>query len=205
MANKKASKKTAAASGNNPRAASIAGVRSKIDRLDQQLVKLMNNRASLALEIGKLKSESGVSAYAPSREDEVLSRVLGLNKGPLAERSVRAIFRELISGSRSLEKNLRVAYLGPAYSYSHLAAIHRFGQSVELVPVGNIAGVFEEINRRHADFGVVLPPRAVPRRCRGRRRPRRHLRLANPTRHSTSPCPKASLPRRSSREARRGP
>ena len=68
---------------------------------------------------------------------------------------MRAVFRELISGSRSLEKDLRVAFLGPAYSYSHLAAIHRFGQSVELVPVGSIAAVFEEVNRGHADFGLV--------------------------------------------------
>ncbi len=115
----------------------------------------MNERAKCALEIGKIKNNSGVAAYAPKREDEVLCRVLALSKGPLAERSVRAIFRELISGSRSLEKSLRVAYLGPAYSYSHLAAIHRFGQSVELVPVGNIGAVFEEINKRQADFGLV--------------------------------------------------
>ena len=65
------------------------------------------------------------------------------------------MFREIISGSRALEKELRVAYLGPAYTYSHLAAIHRFGQSVELVPVGSIQAVFEEVNRRHADFGIV--------------------------------------------------
>jgi chorismate mutase/prephenate dehydratase len=96
-----------------------------------------------------------MSAYAPAREDEVLGRVLALSKGPLPDRCIRAVFRELISGSRSLEKDLRVAYLGPEYSYSHLAAIHRFGQSVELVPVLSIAAVFEEINRGHADFGIV--------------------------------------------------
>jgi chorismate mutase/prephenate dehydratase len=153
MAAKKGAKKTAAASPAPP--GGIAALRAKIDRIDQKLVELMNERATYALEIGKLKTTSGVSAYAPSREDAVLCRVLALNNGPLAERSVRAVFRELISGSRSLEKDLRVAYLGPAYSYSHLAAIHRFGQSVELVPVATIGGVFEEINRRHADFGVV--------------------------------------------------
>ena len=91
----------------------------------------------------------------PAREDEVVGRALSLSKGPLPDRCVRAVFRELISGSRSLEKELRVAYLGPAYSYSHLAAIHRFGQSVELIPVDSIPAVFEEINRRHADFGIV--------------------------------------------------
>jgi chorismate mutase/prephenate dehydratase len=152
MAAKKGTRKPSPAAASH---GGIAALRAKIDRIDQKLVALMNERAAYALEIGKLKSTSGVSAYTPSREDAVLGRVLALNHGPLSERSMRAVFRELISGSRSLEKDLRVAYLGPAYSYSHLAAIHRFGQSVELVPVGTIGGVFEEINRRHADFGVV--------------------------------------------------
>ena len=85
----------------------------------------------------------------------MLARVAKANNGPLSERCIRAVFRELISGSRAVEKALRVAYLGPAYSYSHLAAMHRFGQSVELVPVGSISAVFEEVNREHADFGIV--------------------------------------------------
>ncbi len=153
MAREKAPKKS---SGSSPsRAPSLQDLRTKIDKIDQQLVALMNERAQHALEIGKIKNRDGMAAYAPAREDEVLCRVASLSQGPLAERSLRAIFRELISGSRSLEKALRVAYLGPAYSYSHLAAIHRFGQSVELVPVANIAAVFEEINSRQADFGLV--------------------------------------------------
>jgi chorismate mutase / prephenate dehydratase len=152
MAKEKAGKKGASASSRGP---TIAVLRGKIDRLDQELVKLINERANVALEIGKLKNTTGMSAYAPAREDEVLGRVLNLTKGPLSDRCVRAVFRELISGSRALEKDLRVAYLGPAYSYSHLAAIHRFGQSVELVPVASIPAVFEEINRRHADYGLV--------------------------------------------------
>lgn len=153
MAREKPSKKPAGAASS--RTPTIASLRSKIDRVDQELVRLINDRAKFALEIGKLKNSSGISAYAPAREDEVLSRVLALSKGPLADRCVRAVFREVISGSRALEKELRVAFLGPAYSYSHLAALHRFGQSVELVPVSTIAAVFEEINRRHADFGLV--------------------------------------------------
>jgi len=152
MSKEKAGKKGGPAS---PRMPTLASLRAKIDRIDQELVRLINDRAKIALEIGKVKHSTGVSAYAPSREDEVLARVVAASKGPLAERSVRAIFRELISGSRSLERELRVAYLGPAYSYSHLAAIHRFGQSVELVPVSSIAAVFEEVNQRHADYGVV--------------------------------------------------
>jgi chorismate mutase/prephenate dehydratase len=153
MAREKVGKKQTSSPAS--RAPTISALRTKIDKVDQQLVKLMNERAQYAHEIGKVKNSTGVAAYAPAREDEVLSRVLALSKGPLPERSVRAVFRELISGSRSLEKSLRVAYLGPAYSYSHLAAIHRFGQSVELVPVASIAAVFEEINNRQADFGLV--------------------------------------------------
>ncbi len=145
-------KKPAAQPAHHP---TLDSQRSKIDRIDQELVKLVNERARIALAIGKLKSQAGLSAYAPVREDEVLARVLALNKGPVSERCIRAVFRELISGSRALEKDLRVAYLGPAYSYSHLAAIHRFGQSVELVPVTSIAAVFEEVNRRHANYGLV--------------------------------------------------
>jgi chorismate mutase/prephenate dehydratase len=153
MAKEKAEKKVIpTASSRTP---TIDALRAKIDRVDKELVGLMNERAQVALEIGKLKNSSGMTAYAPAREDEVLSRVLAASKGPLSDRCVRAVFRELISGSRALEKDLRVAYLGPAYTYSHLAAIHRFGQSVELVPVASIAAVFEEINRRHADFGLV--------------------------------------------------
>ena len=68
---------------------------------------------------------------------------------------MRAIFRELLSGTRALAKTLRVAYLGPTYSYSHLAAIERFGNSAELVPVATIAAVFEELSRKHVDFGLV--------------------------------------------------
>src|SRR6187399_82607 len=103
MAKEKAAKRGASTSGS--RTPTIASLRAKIDRVDQELVRLMNDRAQLALEIGKVKSNSGISAYAPAREDEVLSRVLSLSKGPLADRCVRAVFREIISGSRSLEKD----------------------------------------------------------------------------------------------------
>ncbi len=133
----------------------IAGLRVKIDHVDRQLVTLINQRAKLAHRIGLIKETSGHEAYDPAREEEVLNRVATLNKGPLPDCNLRAVFRELISGSRALEKKLRVAYLGPVYSYTHLAAIHRFGQAVELIPVGSIAAVFEEINRGHAHYGLA--------------------------------------------------
>ncbi len=152
MAKLKPSRKGAKRASKAP---SVPALRSQIDRLDRDLVSLMNQRAKLANRIGHIKESAGQEAYDPSRETEVMARIVTFNKGPLSDCSLRAVFRELISGSRALEKQLRVAYLGPAYSYTHLAAIHRFGQAVELVPVGTIAAVFEELNRGHAHYGIV--------------------------------------------------
>ncbi|HZT81567.1 MAG TPA: prephenate dehydratase [Gemmataceae bacterium] len=135
--------------------ASLRSLRAQIDKLDAQLLKLVNERASLAADIGKVKTDNGTEVFSPAREEEVIQNVLEANKGPLSPESVRAIFREIISGSRALQKVLKVAYLGPEYSFSHLAAIERFGQSIDFIGVGSIAAVFEDINRGHADFGVV--------------------------------------------------
>jgi chorismate mutase/prephenate dehydratase len=130
-------------------------LRAQIDKLDLQIVDLLNKRAHLAGEIGKVKNDHGAEVFSPAREEEVLQNVVQANKGPLDEGTVRAVFRELMSGSRALQKVLKVAYLGPEYSFSHLAAVERFGQTVEFMRVGSIAAVFEEVNRSHADFGVV--------------------------------------------------
>src|SRR5262249_586077 len=136
-------------------ASHLRSLRERIDKLDQQILKLVNDRAGVAAEIGRLKNDTSAEPFAPAREEEVLKNVLELNKGPLDNACIRAIFREIISGSRSLQKVLQVAYLGPEYSFSHLAAIERFGQSAKLVQVGSIATVFEEVNRAQVDFGVV--------------------------------------------------
>src|ERR687883_953975 len=139
-------------------AASLRNLRAQIDKLDLQILELVNKRASVAGEIGKLKNEHGEEVFSPAREEEVLQNVLQVNeknKGPLDPATVRAVFREIMSGSRALQKVIKVAYLGPEYSFSHLAAVERFGQAVEFMGVGSIAAVFEEVNRSHADFGVV--------------------------------------------------
>ena len=145
--------KSAPASKSKP--LTVPALREEIDRIDRQLIDLINQRADAALKIGKIKAAEGKAIYAPEREEEVINHVLSLSKGPLTEFCVRAIYRELISGSRALEKVLKVAYLGPQYTYSHLAAIERFGSSVEFVPVGSIPAVFEEVNRGHTDYGLV--------------------------------------------------
>lgn len=136
-------------------AASLRNLRTQIDKLDLQILKLINERAGLAAEIGRVKNDHGSEVFSPAREEEVLNNVLEANKGPLHNETVRAVYREIMSGSRALQKVLRVAYLGPDWSYSHLAAIERFGQAVEFIRVGSIMAVFEEVNRGHVDFGVV--------------------------------------------------
>ena len=133
----------------------LASLRKRIDRLDKQIVELINERAALAQGIGQIKDAAGRKVYAPAREEEVLAQAVALSKGPLAEQCIRSVFREIISGSRAIEKVLRVAFLGPFYSYSHLAAIHRFGQTVEFLPVGTIGSVFDEVNEGLADYGLV--------------------------------------------------
>ncbi|HEV3203869.1 MAG TPA: prephenate dehydratase [Gemmataceae bacterium] len=136
-------------------ASTLRSLRTQIDRLDLHILKLVNERAGVAAEIGKYKNEAGGEVFSPAREEEVLQNVVETNKGPLDENTIKAIFREIMSGSRALQKVLKVAYLGPEYSFSHLAAVERFGQAVEFMRVGSIAAVFEEVNRSHADFGVV--------------------------------------------------
>lgn len=136
-------------------AAALKSLRTQIDKLDLQILKIVNERASLAAEIGKVKNDHGSEVFSPAREEEVLHNVIAANKGPLDEATVRAIFREVMSGSRALQKIIKVAYLGPEYSFSHLAALERFGSAVEYMRVGSITSVFEEVNRSHVDFGVV--------------------------------------------------
>src|SRR5579871_1611131 len=134
------------------RGSSLRGYRTQIDRLDLQILKLVNERAALAAEIGRVKDDHGTEVFSPAREEEVFTNVLDANRGPLDEGTVRAVFREIMSGSRSLQRVVKVAYLGPEYSFSHLAAVERFGQTVEFMRVGSITAVFEEVNRGHADF-----------------------------------------------------
>lgn len=133
----------------------LDALREEIDRLDKEIVELLNRRAEVVVEVGKIKAADGTPVYAPDREQRVLDRIRQANRGPLPDKALMAIYRELMSASFSLEKPLRIAYLGPEGSNSHLAATGKFGASVEYQPVSDIRGVFEEVGREHADFGVV--------------------------------------------------
>ena len=134
---------------------SLQNLRNKIDAVDEKLVSLLNQRTRHALAIGKLKQKNGKGIYVPAREKEVLARVAKLNKGPLTNRSLHAIYREIMSSALALEKNLKVAYMGPPSTFSHQAARSRFGGSVDYLSCETISDVFDAVEREMADYGVV--------------------------------------------------
>ncbi|TMA44810.1 MAG: chorismate mutase, partial [Deltaproteobacteria bacterium] len=138
-----------------PRKASIPALRRHIDRIDDQLLRLLNERAALAVAIAEQKARVNSGVYAPGREKGVLTRLARTNRGPLPDRLVRAIFREIISASRSLEQRLAVAYLGPAATFTHLAARRQFGAAAEYRPAATVADVFHDVESGRADLGVV--------------------------------------------------
>jgi chorismate mutase/prephenate dehydratase len=130
-------------------------LRERIDELDQQLVELLNARAEIVVEVGAFKRGTGSPIYAPDRESLVLRKVLESSRGPLGDRALEAVYRELMSGSFALERPLRIGYLGPAGSFSHAAAVAQFGSSVAFEDLHEIAGVFAEVARGHVDYGLV--------------------------------------------------
>lgn len=135
--------------------AALDGLRIKISALDEKLVALLNERAKLAVEVGKVKRRHNVPIFTPHREQEVLSRVLKMNEGPLPARAIEGVYKEIMSGSFALERALRIGYLGPPGSYSHLAAVRQFGSSVDYEDLHEIRGVFTEVIRGHVDYGLV--------------------------------------------------
>ncbi|MFH1022069.1 MAG: prephenate dehydratase [Planctomycetota bacterium] len=136
-------------------AAALRRLRERIDKLDRRIVNLLNRRAAVAVNIGAVKRRTGQAVYSPGRERQIYDRVVALNRGPLRAECVRAVYRELMSGSLALEKSLVIAYWGPPATYTHIAARRKFGDSVDYVPVSDIEGVFNEIARGRADHGVV--------------------------------------------------
>ncbi len=134
---------------------SIEELRNQINKLDLQLVELLNERARIVVEIGKLKNKTGKPVYSPDREKEVLATVTKANNGPLPDRCLTAIWRELMSGSFALERQLRIGYLGPGGSFSHTAAMLKFGQSVEYESLADITSIFDEVSKGHCDLGLA--------------------------------------------------
>lgn len=134
---------------------SLEKLRNKIDQIDIKLVELLNERAQIVVEVGKLKSKNETPIYAPDREKAVLEKIAKVNGGPLPDKCLMAIWREMMSGSFFLEKPLRIAYLGPKGSFSHSAAMLKFGQSVEYEAVADIKTIFDEVSKGHSDYGIA--------------------------------------------------
>jgi chorismate mutase/prephenate dehydratase len=130
-------------------------IRAQIDGLDQQIVALLNRRLELAAEIGRLKRSKGAPVYVAEREDAVLRRITALNRGPIKEEALRAIYREVMSAAIALEKPLLVAYLGPEASNAHAAAMRKFGASVDYQGVATVADLFTAVEKGEADYAVV--------------------------------------------------
>ena len=133
----------------------ISEHRKAIDALDAQIVRLLNERTGHVLEIGHLKQKDGEEIYAPHRELAVFDRVCKLNEGPITNASVRAIYREIMSSALSVEKSMTIAYLGPEATFTHQAAIKKFGSSLTYASQKTIADVFTEVGRGRAEYGVV--------------------------------------------------
>ena len=134
---------------------SLEEIRKKIDAIDDEIIHLLNERAKAAMEIGKIKEESNAHVYAPAREKQIMGQIYSKNRGPLKNDALKAIYKEIISASRSLEKPLTVTYLGPPATFAHLAAMQKFGGSTDYVPVRTISEVFLEVQKKRADYGVV--------------------------------------------------
>ena len=133
----------------------LLGLRAQIDALDRELLGLLNRRAALALSVGELKKKQGTVVFRPEREAQVIDGLKAINAGPLKTDSVAPIWREIMSACRALETPTRVAYLGPAGTFSELAALGFFGSSIVRLPCASIDEVFRTATAGAADFGVV--------------------------------------------------
>lgn len=130
-------------------------IRKQIDDIDGKLLDLLSDRAELVHQVGMVKKRDGLQIYAPEREESLLRRLIERNKGRLPEKSIRAIYREIMSAALALEDDLKIAYLGPEGTWTHQAAIKKFGHSVDYASQPNFAEVFDQVVRRKADYGVV--------------------------------------------------
>ncbi len=134
----------------------LSQLRVEIDAVDDELLNLLNRRASLAGEVGELKRSSGTETfYVPTRERAIIDRLQDENAGPFPQSAIRPVFQEVISACLSLEAAVTVAYLGPEATFTHQAVRRQFGTSARTVPCGSIAAVFAEVERGQAEFGVV--------------------------------------------------
>ena len=134
---------------------SLSEHRQAIDQLDAQIVRLLNDRTRHVLAIGEIKLAAGEEIYAPHREKVVFDRVCARNDGPITDDQLRAIYREIMSSALALEKTMTIAYFGPEATFTHQAALQKFGASLNYAAQKTIGDVFAEVGKRAADYGVV--------------------------------------------------
>jgi chorismate mutase/prephenate dehydratase len=133
----------------------LKDLRQQIDSLDDHILDLLNQRAKVVVAVGKAKDDNQGVYYVPSREKAIFERLIAQNDGPFPNEGVRRVFREIISASLSLEQPMKVAFLGPQATYTHVAAMRQFGLSAQLVPLKSIPSIFDEVSRGRASYGVV--------------------------------------------------
>ena len=133
----------------------LESLRDEIDRIDEQVVGLLNDRVQAAVKIGQIKDKLGVAPYDPAREEQVFEKLLAISEGPMQADSLRTIYREVISASIALEKELVIGYLGPEATYTHQAAVKNFGTALTHRPLPDIPDVFEAVEQGECDYGVV--------------------------------------------------
>ncbi len=141
-------------SGGSPEEA-LARLRAAIDAVDRRLLALLNERATLAREVGAVKAAAGRPFYVPGREEDLVARLLAENPGPFPSSGVRAVWREVVSASLALEQPLAVAYLGPPATFTHQACLKQFGLSAQLRAARTIADVFDLVEKGKAEHGVI--------------------------------------------------
>ena len=133
-------------------------VRIKIDAIDKGLLRLLNERADLVNIVGQIKHAAGLEIYAPEREEKLLRKLVALNieqNGKLPEKSIRAIYREIMSAALALERQLKIAYLGPPGSWAHQVAVSKFGHGVAYTARVTTQSVFACVDSQEADYGVL--------------------------------------------------
>ena len=133
----------------------IKDLRGKIETVDDQILRLLNKRAEIVLEVGKVKTKGKWNFYDPKREKEILHRLASHTSGPFPDHAISSIFHEIISACRSLEVKLDVVYLGPEATNTHLACLEHFGSSIQALAKESIPDVFEAVERGEATYGVV--------------------------------------------------
>ena len=130
-------------------------LRAMIDVIDEKILKLLNERAKQVVKVGKLKNKKNLATYSPEREASMLARLKKINKGPFKSKDIENVFSEILSISRAQRSVLKIAYLGPETTFTHIAALKKFGRASNYIECKSIADVFAEVDHARADYGVV--------------------------------------------------